>query len=237
MPALSPLQYLSEQGIAILRYLGLLVFPWFFSIDPLIPAASWAWRSMAWLVLALLAVAAARRLRQESAAFCILTGLILLLPSSSIFPVADLAADRRMYLPMAAFSPAIALLLPVRRIAVLAVILAALSAGRTWVWASDERLWSEAAAQAPGKLRPVLQLSRAVAPSRAADLLKDAERVSPSDPDLPSELVRVDLELNRPAEALAEAGRALALAPREAHALNNRGAALLALKPDCRGAA
>ena len=31
---------------------------------------------------------------------------ILLIPSSSIFPAADLAADRRMYLPMFAFAAA-----------------------------------------------------------------------------------------------------------------------------------
>ena len=37
------------------------------------------------------------------------------------------------------------------------------------------------------------------------------------------------LELGRPAEALAEAGKALALSPHEPHALNNRGVVLLAM--------
>jgi len=225
---ISPAGYLSEQGIAILRYFGLLIFPWFFSVDPLIPTPPWIWRMLAWLVVLSLTVLAARRVRKVPAAFCLLAGFILLIPSSSIFPAADLAADRRMYLPMLAFAPAMALMIPARHVLV-AAVLAALSIGRAYVWASDERLWSEAAAQAPDKIRPILQLSRAIAPDRAAELLQRAEAANPNDPDIPGELARIDLELNRPADALAQAGRALALAPRDPHALNNRGAVLLAL--------
>lgn len=225
---ISAMGYLSEQGIAILRYLGLLVFPWFFSIDPGIPSPPWIWRVLGWAVILALVVIAAGRIRRVPAAFCILAGFVLLIPSSSIFPAADLAADRRMYLPMVAFAPAMALLVPARHV-LIAGVLAALSIGRSYIWASDERLWRDAAAQAPDKVRPILQLSRAVAPERAAELLRRAESAAPEDPDIPSELARVDLELNRPAEALGQAGRALALAPRDPHALNNRGAVLLAL--------
>jgi Flp pilus assembly protein TadD len=75
----------------------------------------------------------------------------------------------------------------------------------------------------------MLQLSRAVPREQAVALLEDAERLAPGDPEIPTELARVDLELNRPGDALAQAGRALALTPGEAHALNNRGAVLLAM--------
>jgi hypothetical protein len=227
---ISPVGYLSDQGIAILRYLGLLILPWFFSVDPQIPSPLWIWRLAAWVVLGGLLVVAARRFREQAAAFWILAGFILLIPSSSIFPAADLAADRRMYLPMLAFAPAIALVMPARRVWVVAAVLTLLSVGRCYVWASDERLWGEAASQAPGKIRPMLQLSRAVPPERAVALLQDAERLAPDNPEIPTELARVELERNRPAEALAQAGRALALTPREPHALNNRGAVLLAMK-------
>jgi len=229
---ISPLGYLSEQGIAILRYFGLLVVPWLFSVDPQIPSPAFGWRLAAWAVLLGLMAAAARRFRELPPAFWILAGLVLLIPSSSIFPAADLAADRRMYLPMLAFAPAIALLLPALRarwMVMVPCVLAVLSLGRTYVWASDERLWSEAVELAPGKVRPTIQLSRALPPERAVTLLQDAERVAPDDPGIPTELARVNLELNRPSAALAEAGRALALTPREAHALNNRGAVLLAM--------
>ena len=234
---ISPLEYLSTQGIAILRYLGLIILPWAFSVDPQIPQPQMPWRMLAWIVLAALLVVAALRLRDRKAAFWILAGFILLIPSSSIFPAADLAADRRMYLPMIAFATAIAIavgskerkLLSMRWEIVAAVVLALVSLHRTYIWASDERLWSEAVILAPEKVRPRIQLARAVSPQQALPILEEAARIAPQDSDVATELARVDLELNRPADALAQAGRALALAPREAHALNNRGAVLLAM--------
>jgi hypothetical protein len=229
---ISPTGYLSEQGIAILRYLGLLVLPWGFTVDPQIPSPEWVWRVLAWLVLLVLIAAAAVRFRKVRAAFWILAGFILLIPGSSIFPAADLAADRRMYLPMLAFAPAIALLLPAWRarwMMIVPCLLAALSLQRTHIWSSDELLWSEAVRMAPDKVRPRLQLARAVPPQQAVEVLQDAARLAPQNADVATELARVYLELRRPAEALAQAGRALALTPREPHALNNRGAVLLAM--------
>ena len=54
-------------------------------------------------------------------------GLVLLLPSSSILPAADLAADRRMYLPMIGFATAAALLVQRARPAVLGAMLVLLA--------------------------------------------------------------------------------------------------------------
>lgn len=226
---ISPLAYLSEQGIAILRYIGLVVFPWAFTVDPQITEPLWVWRVLAWLILSALIGVAAIRLRDVKAAFWILAGLILLIPSSSIFPAADLAADRRMYLSMMAFAAAIGLLLPKRWTAVILIVLASLSIERSYVWASDERLWGEAVRLAPDKVRPRIQLARAVVPEEALQVLQDAARIAPQDPDVATELARVYLELHRSADALAQAGRALAFKPRDAHALNNRGAVLLAM--------
>jgi len=109
------------------------------------------------------------------------------------------------------------------------VALAAVSFSRTQVWLSEETLWREAMRRAPGKVRPKIQLSRAVAPAEALDLLADARRLAPDDPAVPTETGRVLLTARRPAEALAEFGRALALAPRDARNYNNRGVALAAL--------
>jgi hypothetical protein len=226
---ISPLGYLSEQGLSILRYMGLLIVPWAFSIDPEIPLG-WSWRVLAWLVLLALIAASAARFRQVRAARWILCGLILLIPSSSIFAAADLAADRRMYLPMLAFAPAIALLLRGRWTMVVACVLALLAVERTYVWSSDERLWREAMELAPDKVRPRLQLSRALPSAQALEVLKDAERLAPQDPDVATEKARVYLQMGHPAEALAEAGKALAITPSDPHALSNRGAVLLAMR-------
>jgi Flp pilus assembly protein TadD len=83
--------------------------------------------------------------------------------------------------------------------------------------------------RAPSKIRPRLQLARAVDPSRALSILEVARRMAPEDPALSSEQGRVLLTLGRLDEALAAFGRALALDPADARALNNRGAALFAL--------
>jgi Flp pilus assembly protein TadD len=53
--------------------------------------------------------------------------------------------------------------------------------------------------------------------------------MAPDDPRIPSEEGRIYLRLGRPDQALPEFGRALALSPHSADALNNRGVALLAL--------
>lgn len=229
--AVSPLQYLAAQGWVMLRYLRLALVPWGFNFDPDIRVSAWQ-AAGGWLIVTAVSVLAARRFRGAREGFWILGGFVLLLPSSSIFPAADFAADRRMYLPMAAFASAAGLVaqgwkpcLP----AAAGVLLALLSFGRMQVWRTEESLWSEAVRLSPRKVRPKIQLSRVVAPQRALKLLDEAKLVAPGDPRVASELGRVWLQLSRPDRALAEFGRALAVTPRDPQALNNRGVALLAL--------
>jgi hypothetical protein len=81
-------------------------------------------------------------------------GLILLLPSSSFLPAADLVAWRRLYLPMTAFSLAIAWVLPRRALLPRLAIFTVPSAARAIAWRDEAGSWREAAAAAPGKLRP-----------------------------------------------------------------------------------
>ncbi len=66
---------------------------------------------LTWLAVLGLAVLAWRTVNRSRAGIWFLGGLILLLPSSSIFPANDLAADYRMYLPMIGFAGSIGLLL------------------------------------------------------------------------------------------------------------------------------
>jgi tetratricopeptide (TPR) repeat protein len=220
--AVAAWDYLAAQGGVILRYLRLLVAPYGFTVDPQVRSFPVAWIA----VLALVLVAVLRRDRW------FLAGLVLLVPSSSVFPASDLAADRRMYLPLVILAAAPALLLRrvrLRWLAAAGLLLAGLSAHRTWVWSSEERLWSEAVARAPAKTRPRLQLARSVGPVRGEKLLQEAAALVPEDPAVPAELGRLHLESGRPELALADFGRALALAPNDPRALNNRGTALAAL--------
>ncbi len=229
---ISPLAYFASQGPVILRYLRLVLIPAGLTVDPdLQVITGWpAW--LAWLAVLALCAAAFRLFAGLRAGFWFLAGLLLLLPSSSIFPAADLAADRRIYLPMVAFAAGGAMLLYTMRTRALVVVcasLAAISISRCEIWRTELNLWSEAVRLAPDKLRPRIQLARALPPIRALSLLYEAESMAPNDPQLPTEQGRIYLQMGDAAQALSAFGRALALNPTSPMAINNRGAALLAL--------
>ena len=222
--------YFLTQGLVIARYLRMLVAPYGMSVDPDV-AVETGWVSwLAWALIAASMVAALRWFDRAGPGFWWISGLLLLLPTSSLFPAADLAADRRMYLPMIAFAALAALLLERigrREVMVAAVVvLGAVSWWRTQVWRSEIALWSDAMEQAPGKLRPRLQLARVEEPRRAMELLAEAKRMDPDDPRAAMETGRLLLREGRFADALREFGLAVALAPRDANAYSNRGVAL-----------
>lgn len=228
---ITPWRYFLAQGPVIWRYLRMLIVPYGFTVDPEIHGPPLWLALAAWAAIAALAWAGWRYCRW------ILIGLILLLPSSSIFPAADLAADRRMYFPLLAFAAAAVVLAGrLKRRSLTAVLAAAVlcalalvSISRTAVWNSDAALWSEAVRRAPDKVRPKIQLARAVPPAEALQLLARARELAPRDPAIPAEAGKVLLAEGRSDQALGEFGRALALDPRDARNYNNRGVALAAL--------
>ena len=231
---ISPAHYLVAQGTVLWRYLRLFVFPYGFTVDAEIRVPP-AWLGVAaWLAI-IAALVALWRWRRDVAIW-LTAAALLLLPSSSIFPAADLAADRRMYLALFPLAAATTLLLtrlrPRAMQTVAALVIAALvlvSIGRTQVWASDESLWREAVRRAPDKVRPRIQLSRSVGTEEALALLAEAGRIAPDDATVVAETGRVLLAAGRPAEALGQFGRALALGPHDANNYNNRGVTLQAL--------
>jgi protein O-mannosyl-transferase len=230
---ISAVAYLLTQGIVILRYLRLLILPWGFTVDPDIRIVIGPLAWFAWAAIVALAWVATRRFSGRREGFWLIAGLLLLLPSSSIFPAADLAADRRMYLPLIAFSAALGIVAGKLRsswaIGSVLATLAILSFARTLVWQSEESLWSDAVAKAPGKTRPRIQLARSVGGARGLEILEAAKSLAPDDPAIASEEGRIALDLGRPRQALLAFGRALALEPGLAAAHNNRGVALLLL--------
>jgi len=229
---ISPLTYFVTQGAVILRYLRLLIVPFGFNVDPEIHVPP-AWLGVcAWLAIIAMAAIAARWFFNARAGFWFIAGLVLLLPSSSIFPATDLAVDRRMYLPMIAFAACAGLLLERTRpalVAALVIVFIGFSIQRTLVWRTEQSLWSDAARKSPDKVRPKIQLARASDPQHALALLDDAKKLAPTNAVIFTDEGRVYLSIGQPARALSDFGRALALEPRSADALNNRGAALFAL--------
>ena len=223
----TPLEYFTAQGLVILRYLRLLIVPWGFTVDPEIQVIL-PW--LAWLAVAVIVVIATRFFKGPGV--WMLAGLILLIPSSSIFPADDLAADRRMYLPMIAFCAAVAVAAQrwnPRVLMGVGAVLLVLSFMRTQVWMTERTLWQEAAGRAPDKVRPRIQLARSLDPASGLDELDSAARRFPGDFDIETERGRLLLATGRGGDALAAFGKALALNPSSAMALNNRGVALAAL--------
>src|SRR5262249_39897727 len=203
---LHPARYLLAQGLVILRYVRLLVVPYGFTVDPDIRVPPLWLGLVAWFAVLALAYLAWRYSKWA------LAGLILLVPSSTIFPAADLAADRRLYLPMFAFAAAagVWLVRPWAARSVAAVLLV-LSFFRTMVWTSDASLWTEATERAPDKVRPKIQLARALPAAKALELLNQARQLAPYDPGVAAETGKMLLAEGQPDAALTEFGRALAL--------------------------
>jgi protein O-mannosyl-transferase len=221
---ISAWEYLARQGAAVTGYLLGLVVP-LYSIDPPSPPGS-LW--FLWIPVFAVAFFASRRFSGARAGFWILGGLALLLPSSSIFPAADVMAFRRMYLPLFAFAAAFAMYVPKQTW--ILPLLAGVSMYRCYVWVNPERLWTEAVHRNAHGSRPYVQLARTVEPHEAIMLLERAKAMNPDSPLLASELGRLYLTSGEPGRALTEFGRALAMAPNNAQALSNRGVALLILK-------
>lgn len=224
--------YFSYQGVAILRYLWLLLAPLGLTVDAEVRVAPLA-ASLAWGVIVVVAFLSWRTVRAAQPGFWILGGLLLLLPSSSIFPAEDLAADRRMYLPLLCFAALFGMALQKANWKLLAgygVLLLGISVAQTRLWQSPQALWMEAARLAPEKVRPKRQLARVSQPEHAVELLEEAKRLAPEDAAVVTDLGVAYLRMNKPELALGEFGRALALAPNSAMALHNRGLALLLLR-------
>ncbi|MGC4052054.1 MAG: tetratricopeptide repeat protein [Paludibaculum sp.] len=228
---LSSFDYFSYQGVSIVRYLQLLLVPIGFTVDAEVRVHPLA-AALAWGVIAVVAILAWRTVRAAQPGFWILGGLLLLLPSSSIFPAEDLSADRRMYLPLFCFAALFGLLMQKANRKLLygyAAILVVLSFAQTRVWMSPQSLWMEAARHAPTKVRPKRQLARVVQPAQAVELMEEAKLLAPDDGAVATDLGLSYLRANKPEMALGEFGRALALDPNSATAIHNRGMALLLL--------
>ncbi|HYO83491.1 MAG TPA: tetratricopeptide repeat protein [Bryobacteraceae bacterium] len=227
--AVSAIDYAATQGTVILRYVRLLVIPYGFTCDPYIQVVRGWPAVLSWSAVLLVTAAIVRYHRHG---WWFLAGLVLLLPSSSIFPAEDLAADRRMYLPMVALAGFAALAIPEhRRMPVTAAacgVLAMLTLGRVYVWQSEERLWAEALRRAPEKVRPYIMLARVSEDAEALRLLEELCRRAPRDHRAWFELGIRRLAAHEPELAVDALRKALTLGPPDAGARLQLGAALLA---------
>jgi tetratricopeptide (TPR) repeat protein len=169
---LSWYQYLFSQFRIVWTYIRLYVLPVGLSADYDVPVSRTLIDHGALFgLLALIAAVAAAwvfRRKYPLAAYGFLVFLILLAPTSSVVPIRDLIAERRLYLPF------IGLLLItlefLRRLrwdalrygvlaAALFVVLGAAAWARSGVWGDTVKLWQDTVAKSPRKYRPRFQLA------------------------------------------------------------------------------
>jgi protein O-mannosyl-transferase len=172
---ISPFEYALTQCRAILTYLRLFVIPIGQNGDWAMPfyhsftdglAAAYALA-----LLALLALVVWLYKRERLVSFGLAAFLLMLAPTSSIVPIKDAIAERRMYLPILGLILALLgaasriRLAPAFRWTLSAAILlscAALSSYRSQVWTSDLSFWRDSARANPGNVRAHVGLGLAM---------------------------------------------------------------------------
>jgi tetratricopeptide (TPR) repeat protein len=170
MKDLSPVSYFFTQCRVIWTYVRMFFLPFGQNIDPDVPVSAGILDHDAIFgLLALMAAVAAAwiyRKRWPLASFGIFVFLLLIAPTSSVVPIRDVFAERRVYLPFLGLI--FVVLEPLRRLAFLqavgacaAALVAAtvLTYQRSDVWSTPLALWQDSVAKSPGKVRPRFQLA------------------------------------------------------------------------------
>jgi tetratricopeptide (TPR) repeat protein len=165
-------QYFYTQCRAIWLYIRLFFLPYGQNVDHDFAVSRTALAHGAVVGLAALAAAVAAaiyyRRRFPLASYGFLVFLLLLAPTSSFVPIADVAVERRLYLPF--FGLLLVAVEFLRRwtagrrtlLAALAGVLVAmafLAYARNGVWSSSEALWADSVSKSPHKGRPQFQLA------------------------------------------------------------------------------
>ncbi|MCS7314080.1 MAG: tetratricopeptide repeat protein [Bryobacterales bacterium] len=167
-------QYFFTQCRALWLYFRLFLLPYGQNLDYDFPISRTPWEHGAFLGLlglaALVAFVIAGRRRYRLASYGLACALVTLAPTSSVVPILDPVAERRLYLvlPWLALVPVEALsrwrASTPKLAAALAVWLAALGVA-TWkrnhVWSDAIALWQDTVAKSPHKQRPRFQLAYA----------------------------------------------------------------------------
>ncbi|HEY7336264.1 MAG TPA: tetratricopeptide repeat protein [Bryobacteraceae bacterium] len=196
VPGLTPLDYLYTQGRVFWMYLRLLVLPFGQNADPDIAISRTPLDHGAIFgLLAIVALAFAAwlfRKRWPLACFGVFVFILLLAPTSSIVPIQDPLAERRVYLPFLGFTLICLEFLrrrPLRQRAMIeAPVLLALfilTYQRSAVWGTPLTLWQDATNKSPLKVRPRFQLAFAYYEQqdyvKATENFEAASRLAPPD--------------------------------------------------------
>jgi predicted negative regulator of RcsB-dependent stress response len=170
MTDLSPVSYFFTQCRVIWIYVRMFFLPFGQNIDPDIPISHGVLDHGAIFgLIALLAVTAAAwsfRKRWPLASFGVLLFILLIAPTSSVIPIRDVLAERRVYLPFIGLILIVLELL--RRLsfpqaigacAAAVLVSTMLTYQRSDVWSNPITLWQDSVAKSPQKMRPRFHLA------------------------------------------------------------------------------
>lgn len=242
---MTPWTYALTQSSVIVHYLRLAVWPRGQTIDyydwPLAHSVGDVWPQLL-VVLLLVALTIWGVARRRPAALIGAWVLLVLAPTSSVVPLgSEVAAERRMYLPMMALAAGAVLVahrvaahrargVAVAVVAVLAVVLAALTVRRNADYATSVSIWSKAVEVRPRNVRSLAELSRVLQlAGRRAEARQVAERAVALDPSYPESrafLGALLIGAGEPAEASEHLRAAVQLDPGHALTRANLGLAL-----------
>jgi Tfp pilus assembly protein PilF len=232
-----PFAYLLAQSRVIYTYLRLLVFPIPQSLEYEFSGPFTVFPAIGLLAILVAAVWLSRREEWRVTGLSILGFFILLAPTSSIIPSADLAFEHRLYLPMLAVSIGAANLaakLPKRTMVgtVVLVLLAFVTVRRGEVWSTDVALWEDAVRKAPGKGRAWFNLGGAyldAQPEKARTALLRSLELEPNRVEAIYDLGLLEQRTGNYDKALAYYRRASDQNPRYWPAWNNIGNTLFSM--------
>jgi Flp pilus assembly protein TadD len=199
----APHQYFYTQCRAILTYLRLFVVPFGLNIDHDFPIsrtlADYGAAPALWGILVMIGCAIYWRSRFPVVSFGVLLFFLLIAPTSSVIPIADPLVEHRMYLPSVGLIIGLVGLLAMnwthRKALVygmsgVLLVGSALSWQRNQVWGDPVKLWTDAVAKSPRKIRPYPHLIYSyVLSNRCAEAVSVLERAGKAVPVSESILV------------------------------------------------
>jgi Flp pilus assembly protein TadD len=229
-------RYFFTQGLAFAHYTRLFFWPVGLSVDTdLKPVANWydPWALGGFVFVAALLLLiryVSRRQELRPAAFGLSWFVVALLPTSSLYPLAEVVNEHRVFLPymglaLAAVFVLDAVLVQHQRVfAVIALVaIIALGAGtvtRNRVWATEESLWKDAALKGPTNERALLNYGSIELTAGnytvAQDVLSRAESLNPHYPLLEVTLGILEGQLQHSGAAEEHFRRALIMLPNDA---------------------
>jgi len=246
------------QTRVLLTYLKLAVWPWPLSLhyqEDYLTSVSDAWRTLLPVAL-LVGLTALLAWRRTATGFVLLWMFAILSPTLVVPITTEVAAERRMYLPLAALVPwsvagaysffeqkraasvagqpaansrkTLAILLVCGT--AIALIFGLVSSRRLNAYRDSVSLWFDTALHQPYsstvRINLGMALMEAGRPSDAAQQFAAAAQLKPSAADAWNNLALASISTGRPAEAVTAAERAVELSPDFAEAHNNLAVAL-----------